>query len=200
MTAKASAKRAIDNESEQVPKRLKADASRSKGNVSQLRRENEFLRLLEDMHGIGNTSSKEFLDGHIAVIESMTAVGEPTSGPPGIRADKRTMDTTLDIMENKGKIKILKTALDIPHAARRHVRIIYLPTVTPEQLDTYLVNLVRSSVSTPKAPTPLKDKPRGRSKKQQPPEDRADIDEHQAQKIAKAKKMAEDKRLLAENA
>ncbi|THH21010.1 hypothetical protein EW146_g465 [Bondarzewia mesenterica] len=134
-------------DSEQSPKRQKIQGkkpARPRGNVSQLRRENELLKVLESFNGIGNISSKDFLDAHMAIVESMTAAGEATSGPPGIRVDKRTLDTTFDGMERRGEIKSLKTSVTTPTGTSRLVRIVYLPVVSQEQLDAFLMALGRS--------------------------------------------------------
>ncbi|KAI0067924.1 hypothetical protein BV25DRAFT_1819394 [Artomyces pyxidatus] len=138
----------VIDSSQQPQQRPRSDGKnkggRPKGNVSNLRRENELLRVMEDSQGICNTSSKEFLDAHLAVLDAMATAGEPTSGLPGIRVDKRTLDSTLDSMESRGKIKILKTSVILPTGTQRPVRIIYLPNVTEAQLQAFLDQLRRS--------------------------------------------------------
>ncbi|KAA1468493.1 hypothetical protein DENSPDRAFT_833797 [Dentipellis sp. KUC8613] len=139
----------------QTTKRQKVDDTktpRSRGNVSLLRRENELVRVMESLNGVTHASAKEFLDGHMALIESMAAAGEPTSGLPGVRVDKRTMDNTLDSMEERGKVKSLRTAARVPPGVQRFFRIVYFPTVEKEQLDAYVANLGKI-IPTPQQPT-----------------------------------------------
>jgi hypothetical protein len=135
----------------------KAVTSHSRSNVSLLRRENEFLKILEQSGGIMYPGSKEFLDAHLVLLDALSSTGEPTSGLPGIKVDKRTIDNTFDSLENRGKVKVLKTAISTVTGAQRPARIIYLPTLDQSRLDAFLVELGKSyhgsrlSVTTPAA-------------------------------------------------
>jgi oxalate---CoA ligase len=151
-----------------VPQKQKAVTSHSRSNVSLLRRENEFLKILEQFGGIVYPGSKEFLDAHLVLLDTLSSAGESTSGLPGIKVDKRTIDNTFDSLENRGKVKVLKTAISTVTGAQRPARIIYLPTLDQSRLDAFLVELGKSyhgsrlSVTTPAAtsvpPSDLKTK------------------------------------------
>ena len=118
-----------------------------------LRRENEFLRILEESGGIVHLGSKEFLDAHVALLDTLASAGEPTSGLPGIKVDKRTIENTFESLENRGKVKALKTAIFTVTGAQRPARIIYLPTVVQSQLDTFLTQLGQGPYSAPHCAT-----------------------------------------------
>jgi oxalate---CoA ligase len=122
-------------------RREKAATPYSRSNVSLLRRENEFFKILEESGGIVHLGSKEFLDAHLALLDSLASAGEPTSGLPGIKVDKRTIENTFESLENRGKVKILKTALSTVTGAQRPARIIYSPTVEQSRLDSFLAEL-----------------------------------------------------------
>jgi oxalate---CoA ligase len=117
--------------------------------VSLLRRENEFLRILEESGGIVHLSSKEFLDAHMALLDTLASAGEATSGLPGLKIDKRTIENTFESLENRGKVKVLKTAIFTVTGAQRSARIVYLPTVVQSRLDTFLAELGKSPHGTP---------------------------------------------------
>ncbi|KAI9068032.1 hypothetical protein FKP32DRAFT_1588061 [Trametes sanguinea] len=127
-------------------KRVKSTPSdgskfRSKANISQSRRENEILRLLEDAGGIMNTSNKEFYDAHAALVDSIAKAGEIASTRPGTRVDKRTVETTLASLESKGKVKIVTTMVPNPTGSTRPVRVVYLPETPSEHLNAFLAEL-----------------------------------------------------------
>ena len=117
--------------------------------MSLLRRENEFLRILEESGGIVHLGSKEFLDAHMALLDTLASAGEPTSGLPGLKVDKRTIENTFESLENRGKVKVLKTAIFTVTGAQRPARIVYLPTVVQSQLETFLAELGKSPHGTP---------------------------------------------------
>jgi len=121
----------------------------SRSNVSLLRRENEFLRILKESGGIVHPGSKEFLNAHVALLDTLASAGEPTSGLLGIKVDKRTIENTFESLENRGKVKVLKTAISTVTGAQRPTRIIYLPTVNQNQLDIFLTELGKSLHSAP---------------------------------------------------
>ncbi|KAH9081835.1 hypothetical protein EDB83DRAFT_2310160 [Lactarius deliciosus] len=100
----------------------KSAAPHPRSNVSLLRRENEFLRILEESGGITHPGSKEFLDAHLALLDTLASAGEPTSGLPGVKVDKR---------------------------AQRPIRIIYFPTVDQSQLDAFLTELGKGPHNAP---------------------------------------------------
>lgn len=114
-----------------------------------LRRENEFLRILEESGGIVHLGSKEFLDAHVALLDTLASAGEPTSGLPGIKVDKRTIENTFESLESRGKVKALKTAIFTVTGAQRPARIIHLPTVVQSQLDTFFAELGQGPYNAP---------------------------------------------------
>jgi oxalate---CoA ligase len=117
--------------------------------VSLLRRENEFLRILEESGGIVHLGSKEFLDAHMALLDALASAGEPTSGLPGLKVDKRTIENTFESLENRGKVRVLKTAIFTVTGAQRPARVVYFPTVAQSQLDIFLAELGKSPHGTP---------------------------------------------------
>jgi len=127
----------------------KAITSHSRSNVSLLRRENEFLKLLEESGGIVHPGSKEFLDAHVALLNTLAAAGEPTSGLPDIKVDKRTVESTFESLENRGKVNVLKTAISTATGAQRPARIIYLPSVDQSRLDAFLAELGNGHYGSP---------------------------------------------------
>ncbi|RDX56211.1 hypothetical protein OH76DRAFT_605431 [Lentinus brumalis] len=134
---------------EPTAKRTKSDQAgsskqRPKGNLSQPRREKEILRLLEEADGIMNTSSKEFYEAHVALVEKLSKAGEPTSTRPGTKIDKRTLEATISTLVDKGKIKLVSTAVPTLTQSIRQVRIIYLPDVSDDALQVYLAELGQS--------------------------------------------------------
>ena len=127
----------------------KSAAPQSRSNVSLLRRENEFLRILEESGGITHPGSKEFLDAHLALLDTLTSAGEPTSGLPGVKVDKRTIENTFESLERRCKVKVLKTAISTTTGAQRPIRIIYFPTVDQSKLDAFLTELGKGPHSAP---------------------------------------------------
>ena len=121
--------------------------------MSLLRRENEFLKILEESSGIVHPGSKEFLDAHVALLNTLAAAGEPTSGLPDIKVDKRTIESTFESLENRGKVKVLKTAVFTATGAQRPTRIIYLPTVDQSRLDSFLAELGNGHHGSPYSTT-----------------------------------------------
>jgi oxalate---CoA ligase len=121
-------------------------APSSKINVSQLRRENEMLRLVENSGGIINLQTKEFYDSHVSLLEAMANAGEPTSAPTGTRTDKRTAVAAFNNLEKRGKIKQIKTAVMTPTGAHRSACIVYLPDIEQEAINVFLAELARSHV------------------------------------------------------
>ena len=118
--------------------------SRGKVNVSHLRRENEIHRVLAEQGGIVNIQSKEFYTAHRALIETLVKAGEATSAPIGTTLDKRTLATTLDSLERRGRIKQLKSSITSHIGVSRSVCIAYLPDVPQEKLNNFLADLSRA--------------------------------------------------------
>jgi transcription factor C subunit 3 len=122
---------------------------RPRVNVSNLRRENELMRVIQDLGGIVNYHTKEFVDAHAALIRTMAKSGEPTSAPPDVRIDKRTAGTTLTNLENRGRVKTLKTSLKTPTGLARPACIVYLPDIPQDKINAFLGDLSRSVTCVP---------------------------------------------------
>jgi transcription factor C subunit 3 len=114
-------------------------------NISHLRRENEFFRLLESAGGIMAIHSKEFYEGHMKLLQDLAQAGESVSAPVGTKVDKRTMYSTFANLERKGRIKQLKTSMITPTGARRPASLAFLPDVDEDRLHRFLYDLGRSS-------------------------------------------------------
>ncbi|KAF9073871.1 hypothetical protein BDP27DRAFT_1318300 [Rhodocollybia butyracea] len=128
-------------------------ASRPKVNVSNLRRENELLRVVEMLGGIVNLQTKDFYDAHVALLDTLAKAGEPASSPPGTRTDKRTVTATFNLLESRGKVKQLTTSVPMYLGANKQTVLVYLPHITDDQLSTFLSDLAQS-VSPPPLPQP----------------------------------------------
>ncbi|KAF9056480.1 hypothetical protein BJ165DRAFT_1433822 [Panaeolus papilionaceus] len=119
--------------------------STTRVNVSQLRRENELVRLVENSGGILNIQTKEFYDSHMRLLESMTQAGEATSAPVGTRTDKRTITATFESLERKGRVKILKTSVPSYTGSARPACVIYLPDADEQSVHDFLADLSRGT-------------------------------------------------------
>lgn len=115
--------------------------SKSKANISLLRKENELLRVLKDAGGIANTSVKDFVDSHSKLLEKLSDLGEPSSAPAGSRMDKRTLENVLSSLESSGRIRLLQTSLVTASLTPKMIRVAYLPEIPQETLDEFLSNL-----------------------------------------------------------
>ncbi|CAL1696293.1 unnamed protein product [Somion occarium] len=138
------------------------DGARSKANpnVTQVRREKEVMRIIEESGGIVNTSSKEFLEAHSALVDMLTKEGEPVSVIAGSRMDKRTVDATLKNLEDRGKIKMVSTIVSNGAGLSRSVRVAYLPETSADALQAFLDNIRRNlRAFLPAAPVKTLDEP-----------------------------------------
>lgn len=120
-------------------------------NLSALRRENELCRVIEELGGIANLHTKEFYESHTALLETMTRDGEPTSAPVGTRPDKRTVESTLRSLENRGRIKMLRTSLVVASGTSKPACLVHFPDTPQERINSYLreINQSTSLTSTP---------------------------------------------------
>ncbi|KAG1730414.1 uncharacterized protein EDB91DRAFT_786767 [Suillus paluster] len=124
------------------------DKLKGNPNISHLRRENEFFRVIQDLGGIANLHTKHFFDAHIALLNDMAQRGEPASAPSGTRIDKRTADATIKNMESRSRIKVLKTTVFSATGSTRPASLVYLPDTPQEKINAFLHDLSHS------APTP----------------------------------------------
>lgn len=130
-------------------KEKSSSASRSRVNVSHLRRENELYRVVEDFGGIINIQTKEFFEAHMNLLETLSKAGEPTSAPIGTRTDKRTATATFNSLEMKGRVKQLRTSVTTHTGVNRPACIVYLPHIDHGKLNAFLADLARGTQPTP---------------------------------------------------
>jgi hypothetical protein len=127
------------------PKRTRmstpSDKLKTNLNISHLRRENEFLRVIQDLGGIANLHTKHFFDAHMALLNDIVQRGEPASGPSGTRIDKRTADATIKNMESRGRVKVLKTTVFSVTGSTRPACLVYLPDTSQEKINAFLHHL-----------------------------------------------------------
>ncbi|KAJ3736873.1 hypothetical protein DFJ43DRAFT_382574 [Lentinula guzmanii] len=131
-----------------------AGQPRPKVNVSNLRRENELLRVIELLGGIVNIQTKELYEAHLALLDTLAKAGEPASSPPGIKADKRTVTATFNALESRGKVKQLSTSVPMYLGTSRQTVIVYLPHVSDVQLGAFLSDLALG-IGPPPVPQPI---------------------------------------------
>ena len=122
--------------------------SRSNINISSLRRENELFKVIENMGGIANMHSKDIFEAHTALLEILSQAKESTSAPAGTRLDKRTAESTLKSLENRGRVKMLKTSLTTPSGINRPACLVYLPDTPQEKVNAFLRHLSESAPAT----------------------------------------------------
>ncbi len=127
------------------PSAVNPSGNASRVNVSHLLRENEIMRLLEKAGGIIAVHSKEFYESHINLLEELSQAGEPTSAPVGTKTDKRTMVSTFSTLENKGRVKQLKSSILTPAGLSRQASLVYLPDVHEARLNVFLLELGRAA-------------------------------------------------------
>ncbi|KAG2123565.1 hypothetical protein DEU56DRAFT_45236 [Suillus clintonianus] len=127
------------------------DKLKTNPNISHLRRENEFFRVIQDLGGIANLHTKHFFDAHIALLNDMAQRGEPASAPLGTRIDKRTADATIKNMESRGRVKTLKTTVFAVTGSTRPACLVYLPDTPQEKINTFLHHLSHNT-PTPSVP------------------------------------------------
>ncbi|KAG2057154.1 hypothetical protein BDR06DRAFT_952287 [Suillus hirtellus] len=126
------------------PKRSRikpSDKLKTNTNISHLRRENEFFRVIQDFGGIANLHTKHFFDAHIALLNDIAHRGEPASAPSGTRIDKRTADATIKNMESRGRVKVLKTTVFSVTGSTRPASLVYLPDTPQEKINAFLHHL-----------------------------------------------------------
>ncbi|KAJ4476656.1 hypothetical protein J3R30DRAFT_3292589 [Lentinula aciculospora] len=126
---------------------------RPKVNVSNLRRDNELLRVVELLGGIVNIQTKELYEAHLALLDNLARAGEPASSPPGIKTDKRTVVATFNALESRGKVKQLTTSIPMYLGTTRQTVVVYLPHVPDAKLSAFLSELAQG-VGPPAVPQP----------------------------------------------
>lgn len=103
--------------------------------INAIRRRAEFLQVLDNMGGIANTMTQEFVDNHSALISTLTT---GASAPPGTSMDRRTIRETLETMVDLQSIKRTTFPVRSANAAHRQCTVIYLPRLQREDVDKYI--------------------------------------------------------------
>ncbi|KAG1777419.1 hypothetical protein EV702DRAFT_1179524 [Suillus placidus] len=114
------------------PKRTRistpSDKLKTNRNISHLRRENEFFRVIQDFGGIANLHTKHFFDAHIALLNDMAQRGE-------------TANATIKNMESRGRVKVLKTTIFSVTGSTRPASLVHLPDIPQEKINAFLHHL-----------------------------------------------------------
>lgn len=124
-----------------VPKKFDIPRQNTVNNISQIRRENEFVRLIENSGGVINTSTLDFFRALTDLLEAMTKAGEPTSAPVGTQIDRRTMNAAFNNLVSDGRIKLLTTTVRTATSSSRLVKIAHLPHISEEDIRKFLSTL-----------------------------------------------------------
>ncbi|KAG9123889.1 hypothetical protein FRC07_013608, partial [Ceratobasidium sp. 392] len=123
-------------------------------NVSALRRQTEFLQLIESMGGVANISLlKSFSDEHQKLLQTLQAAGKAVSAAPGSEMDKRTFTSTISALEGRGLVKKLVVSALTTNGTTRRATIVHLNTASPESVEK-CIDEFRSSGSTKGIPLP----------------------------------------------
>ncbi|KIM26498.1 hypothetical protein M408DRAFT_25219, partial [Serendipita vermifera MAFF 305830] len=121
------------------PKQQKPRAT----NVSELRRQQEIMDVLLANDGIMqlNTEMAIHLRDH---VQELAESGIQTGQGAGFLSDKKTIGRTVSALEEKGRVKVLKTVILDPNrkgTLQQPTTIIYLPETSQEKLQVFLVSL-----------------------------------------------------------
>ncbi|KAG9102569.1 hypothetical protein FRC06_001763 [Ceratobasidium sp. 370] len=123
-------------------------------NVSALRRQTEFLQLIENMGGVANVSLlKSFNDEHQKLLLTLHAAGKAVSTAPGTGMDKRTFNSTISALEGRGLVKTIVVSALTTHGATRRATIVHLIGASPESIEKCIEEF-RSSGSAKGIPLP----------------------------------------------
>ncbi|TCD70634.1 hypothetical protein EIP91_002353 [Steccherinum ochraceum] len=129
------------------------ESERVKGNISHARREKELLQVVIEADGFINVSTKEFAEAHAALVDRMMKAGEPVSSRvTTARVDKRTVESTLNSLEAKGKIKLISSSVTLVTGSVRKIKVAYLPEKSEEELASFLSDIGRTIL--PFGPSP----------------------------------------------
>ncbi|KZV85486.1 hypothetical protein EXIGLDRAFT_841464 [Exidia glandulosa HHB12029] len=149
-----------ENDVTPKPKRARTNDSHSKVRnkvmISQIRRENEFFKLVEK-NGAVVAMPRVFLPQYRALLEDMVARGEPISGAAGVDPDTRTMIKTWDNLTSKGRVKSLGTMVANSMGIQIPAKVYYLPNLPQAGLDLFLAELNAGAI-TPANNVPPKKK------------------------------------------
>ncbi|QRV85442.1 B-block-binding subunit of tfiiic protein [Ceratobasidium sp. AG-Ba] len=105
-------------------------------NVSALRRQTEFIQLLETKGGVINVSLlKAFNDEHQKLLQTLYVAGKTVSTTPGTGMDKRTFNATISALEARGLVKTLVVSALTIHGTTRRANLVYLINTSQESID-----------------------------------------------------------------
>jgi hypothetical protein len=125
-------------------KKAKVVKAPSRANMSNMLREEEFIKMLEEIGGIMSVNVKEFGEAHTALRTRMQAANEPISGPITVQADRRTVEATFARLQTKGNAKVIKTSLKTNLGTQRPLTVAYLPKVPQERVNEFMKDLSRN--------------------------------------------------------
>ncbi|KAH7333608.1 hypothetical protein B0J17DRAFT_709232 [Rhizoctonia solani] len=115
-------------------------------NVSALRRQTEFMQVIERMGGVVNISNaKPFNDEHQRILEQLHTEGKAVSTTPGTGMDRRTFNAAFSTLESRGLLKMKVVSLGTQAGATRRATIAYLPSA-PERLVNECIQRFQESV------------------------------------------------------
>ncbi|CAE6488685.1 unnamed protein product [Rhizoctonia solani] len=117
-------------------------------NVSALRRQTEFMQVIEKMGGVVNISiTKPFNDEHQSLLEQLQAEGKAVSTTPGTGMDRRTFNAAITTLESRGLLKTIVVSTVTQVGAIRRATIAYLPNASQNLVNECVRKFQESSPS-----------------------------------------------------
>ncbi|CAE6468822.1 unnamed protein product [Rhizoctonia solani] len=115
-------------------------------NVSALRRQTEFMQVIEKLGGVVNiTNIKPFNDEHQRLLEQLHAEGKAVSTTPGTGMDRRTFSAAFSTLESRGLLKMRVVSTTTQAGTTRRATIAYIPSAS-ERLINECVQRFQASV------------------------------------------------------
>ena len=125
-------------------------------NISDIRRMNELLSLMRARGGVV-TVNYELSFLWAEHIKALQGEGVVTSAPADARADKKTVAKIIGMLEESGRIKVIKTLspdLQRRVSLKQPVTIAHLPEVSPEVVHQYILSVQSALKALTAAPPP----------------------------------------------
>ncbi|EUC63046.1 B-block-binding subunit of tfiiic protein [Rhizoctonia solani AG-3 Rhs1AP] len=117
-------------------------------NVSALRRQTEFMQVIENLGGVVNISiSKPFNDEHQSLLEQLHAEGKAVSTTPGTGMDRRTFNTAISTLESRGLLKTKVVSTMTQAGTTRRATVAYLPNAPDHLVNECIQKFQASSYS-----------------------------------------------------
>ncbi|ELU38518.1 b-block binding subunit of TFIIIC domain-containing protein [Rhizoctonia solani AG-1 IA] len=117
-------------------------------NVSALRRQTEFMQVIERFDGVANISnSKSFNDEHQRILNQLHSEGKAVSTTPGTGMDRRTFNAAFSSLESRGLIKTRVVSTVVPAGTTRRATIAYFPNTAQHLIDECVQKFRESSTS-----------------------------------------------------